>query len=292
MTPARRVTTLASVVLAPNPGPMTLDGTNSYLLGLDGGPVVVVDPGPSDPDHLAALAVRQVELILITHRHGDHTESAVEFGRMTGAPVRARDPEHCHGGGAVLEPGERIEAAGIAIDVVASPGHTADSVCFHLPDDSPLGVGSLDAGAIEGRHAGAPVDRVRRGSVLTGDTILGRGTTVLAPPDGDLGHYLATLRTLIGLGPCHVLPAHGPDLPDLAAIAGQYLAHREERLGQIRSALLALGPDAGIAAVTDLVYGDVDPRVRWAAEQSVGAQMAYLRAVAGPAAGAVSGPDG
>jgi glyoxylase-like metal-dependent hydrolase (beta-lactamase superfamily II) len=278
MTPARRVTALASVVLAPNPGPMTLDGTNSYLLGVGDGPVVVVDPGPSDPDHLAALAARPVELILITHRHGDHTESAVEFGRMTGAPVRARDPEHCHGG-AVVEPGERIEAAGLAITVVATPGHTADSVCFHLPGDRPL--------EGQGRRGGPA-----RGSVLTGDTILGRGTTVLAPPDGDLGDYLATLRVLIGFGPCHVLPAHGPDLPDLATIAADYLAHREERLDQIRSALVALGSDAGVAAVTDAVYGDVDPSVRWAAEQSVGAQLAYLRPGGPVASAGLSGPGG
>lgn len=258
----RRVTRLASVVLAPNPSPMTLDGTNSYLLGAVDGPVVVVDPGPPDPAHLAALSVRPVELVLITHRHADHTEAAQEFGRMTGAPVRAFDPQHCHGG-PPLRPGERIEAGGVAIDVLGTPGHTTDSVCFHLPQDGPVGD---DAAG-------------RNGSVLTGDTILGRGTTVLAPPDGDLGDYLATLQALIGLGPCHVLPAHGPDLPDLSKVAGEYLAHREQRLDQIRSALTALGPDADVSAVTDVVYTDIDPSVRWAAEQSVGAQLAYLRAI-------------
>lgn len=257
----RRVTAQARVVLAPNPGPMTLDGTNSYLLGGDDGPVVVVDPGPPDPAHLAMLSAGPVELILITHRHADHTEAAEQLGRMTGAPVRARDPQHCHGG-PVLDSGERIVAGGIPIEVVGTPGHTADSVCFHLPEDRPLGGGT------------------GRGSVLTGDTILGRGTTVLAPPDGDLGDYLATLRILIGLGPCHVLPAHGPDLPDLVAIASEYLAHREQRLDQIRDALARLGADAGVEAVTDLVYADVDRSVRWAAEQSVGAQLSYLRASA------------
>ena len=115
--------------------------------------------------------------------------------------------------------------------------------------------------------------------MLTGDTVLGRGTTVLAPPDGDLGDYVATLQLLIALGPCHVLPAHGPDLPDLAAVAAEYLAHREERLDQIRAALMTLGPDADVSSVTDVVYTDIDPSVRWAAEQSVGAQLAYLRRV-------------
>jgi glyoxylase-like metal-dependent hydrolase (beta-lactamase superfamily II) len=250
---------------APNPGPMTLDGTNSYVIGGEDGPVTVVDPGPPDPTHLGVLAARPVALVLITHRHLDHTESAEAFGRMTGAPVRALDPVHCHGGGAPLAAGERIAPGGVPIVVVGTPGHTADSVCFHLPEDGPLD--------------GSP----GHGSVLTGDTILGRGTTVLAPPDGDLGDYLATLRVLIGLGDCHVLPAHGSDLTSLAAIASEYQAHREERLDQIRAALATLGGDASVGAVTDLVYSDVEPEVRWAAEQSVGAQLAYLRRLPGPA---------
>ena len=113
--------------------------------------------------------------------------------------------------------------------------------------------------------------------MLTGDTILGRGTTVIAQPDGSLGAYLASLRTLAGLGPRFVLPAHGPQLPDLQQVAGRYLAHREQRLAQIRSALDALGADASVAAVTDLVYDDIDPSVRFAAEYSVAAQLEYLR---------------
>ena len=116
------------------------------------------------------------------------------------------------------------------------------------------------------------------GSVLTGDTILGRGTTVIAQPDGSLGDYLTSLRTLAGLGPRFVLPAHGPQLPDLQQVAGRYLAHREQRLAQIRSALDTLGADASVAAVTDLVYDDIDPSVRFAAEYSVAAQLEYLRA--------------
>lgn len=254
-TELRRISPLARVLLAPNPGPMTLDGTNSYVLaGPAARSVVVVDPGPSDPEHLAALAgAGPVELILITHRHLDHTEAAARFGASTGAPVRALDPAHCHGG-APLVSGERIVAAGVVIDVVGTPGHTTDSVCFHLPED------------------GDPP-----GSVLTGDTVLGRGTTVIAHPDGAVGPYLDSLRTLRAIGPAHVLPAHGPDLPDLAAICAAYLAHREQRLTAIRSALGALGASAGVAAVTDLVYADVHPSVRGAAELSVAAQLDYLR---------------
>lgn len=249
-----RVTELAAVLLAPNPGPMTLDGTNSYLLAGPGADsVVVVDPGPDDGRHLARLAAAgSVELVLITHRHIDHTAGAADFHRMTGAPVRAVDPAHCHGG-APLTDGETIIAAGVRIRVIATPGHTGDSVCFQLPED--------------GEH----------GSVLTGDTLLGRGTTVIAAPDGDLGAYLASLSRLQMIGAATVLPAHGPQLPDLAALCRAYLTHREQRLGEVRAALAALGAGASVQDVTDRVYADVDPAVRFAAEYSVAAQLAYLR---------------
>lgn len=249
-----QLTDLAAVLLAPNPGPMTLDGTNSYLLGDPGAPArIVVDPGPADAAHLSALAATgPVDLILITHRHHDHTEGAAALARATGAPVRAADPAHCLDG-APLRDGERITAAGVVITVLATPGHTDDSVCFLLATDGSTG------------------------SVLTGDTILGRGTTVIAPPDGSLGAYLASLERLAALGPRRVLPAHGPTRPDLAAVAADYLAHREQRLSAIRAALQTLGADASVAAVTDAVYVDIDPSVRFAAEHSVAAQLEYLR---------------
>ena len=240
--------------LAPNPGPMSLDGTNSYVIAAPGSEsVVVVDPGPLDDEHLTELAgAGRVELVILTHHHVDHTEAAEEFHLRTGAPVRARDAALCIGAGP-LEDGERLDAAGVRIEILATPGHTADSICVHLPDD--------------GDH----------GSVLTGDTILGRGTTVLVFPDGRLGDYLASLERLEALGPATVLPAHGPVLPDLAAIAQAYAAHRQERLGQVRAALAQLGQDAPVAAVTDAVYTDIDASVRRAAETSVAAQLDYLR---------------
>ncbi len=249
-----RVTELAEQVLAPNPGPMTLDGTNSYVLSGPGATgTVVVDPGPAIGSHLDALASRPVELILVTHRHSDHTEACAELAARTGAPVRAVSPRFCVDADP-LQAGETISGAGVSIEVVGTPGHTSDSVCFLLPDD-------------EGG----------RGSVLTGDTILGRGTTILDHPDGRLGDYLDSLRRLAELGPRVVLPAHGPLLADLGAVAGEYLAHREERLHQIQGALRALGDDASVDAVTSLVYADVDPSVRIAAERSVAAQLVYLR---------------
>ena len=119
------------------------------------------------------------------------------------------------------------------------------------------------------------------GAVLTGDTVLGRGTTIIQHPDGALGPYLASLERLREFGrpgPVTVLPGHGPVLRDLAGICDDYLAHRAERLDQVRAALAHLGPDASAEAVTDLVYVGIDPAVRVAAESSVRAQLAYLRA--------------
>ncbi|MGW9414216.1 MBL fold metallo-hydrolase [Arthrobacter cupressi] len=240
--------------LAPNPGPMSLDGTNSYVISAPGAAgTVVVDPGPLDGEHLAALAgAGKVELVLITHRHPDHTEAAARFHEITGAPVRAADPHHCHGG-EPLRGGETLHAGGVEIRVLATPGHTSDSLCFHLPADGP------------------------DGSVLSGDTILGRGTTVLDYPDGRLGDYLTSLDLLESLGPATLLPAHGPVLPATDIICREYRAHRLMRLEQIRAALDELGADAGVSEVADAVYPDVDPSVRRAAENSVAAQLDYLR---------------
>ena len=265
----RRLTEHAAVLLAPNAGPMTLDGTNSYLLSgrpsagaSNAGsplsasarlPAIVVDPGPDDPAHLAGLAeAGRVELILITHRHHDHTAGAQALAELTGAPVRAADPEHCIDA-EPLRDGEIVSAAGVSLTVQATPGHTTDSVCFLLAGDGPTG------------------------SILTGDTILGRGTTVIAHPDGRLGSYLDSLRLLAGLGNPLVLPGHGPVVPDLAAVAGQYLAHREQRLAAVREAVRVIGDDASVEAVTDAVYTDIDSSVRPAAERSVAAQLDYLR---------------
>ena len=249
-----RSSDLTRTLLAPNPGPMTLDGTNSYLIGAPGSPsIVVVDPGPVDDDHLAALAeAGRVELVLITHHHPDHSAASERFAQLTGAPVRAFDPAFCVNG-EPLQGGEEIHAAGTRIRVIATPGHTADSLCFHLPDDGP------------------------NGSVITGDTILGRGTSVIVHPDGALGPYLRSLSGLRELGPATVLPAHGPTLPSLMETCERYLAHRRDRLDQVRRALADLGPDASVEQVTDRVYPHTDAAVRFAAEASVRAQLDYLR---------------
>jgi glyoxylase-like metal-dependent hydrolase (beta-lactamase superfamily II) len=243
------------VLRADNPGPMTLDGTRSVVLRAPGAAsCVVVDPGPDDAAHLDALAAAgPVSLVLITHRHADHTAGWPGLAERTGAVVRAADPAHCHGG-SPLTGGETIAAAGLQIDVLATPGHTADSVSFVVtgPGETPV--------------------------VLTGDTVLGQGTTVLTEPDGSLADYLDSLDVLEAVGDGLLgVPAHGPEITDLGVAVRAYREHRLVRLAQVRAALGVLGPDAGIEAVTAHVYADVDPSVLGAARQSVAVQLAYLR---------------
>jgi glyoxylase-like metal-dependent hydrolase (beta-lactamase superfamily II) len=252
----RQVTPLAGVVLADNPSAMTLDGTNTWLLRDDPSrrQAIVVDPGPLDERHLAAVveAAGSVPLILLTHGHPDHSAGAARLHELTGAPVRALDPAHRLGGEGLAEAAV-VSAAGVTVEVWATPGHTADSLCFVVGADS-------DGPA-----------------VLTGDTILGRGSTVVAHPDGVLADYLASLHRLSGLTGVSVLPGHGPELPDAGAAARAYLAHREQRLEQVRTVLAAL-PEASAQDVVERVYADVDRALWPAAELSVLAQLAYLRA--------------
>ncbi|TYB34641.1 MBL fold metallo-hydrolase [Micromonospora sp. AP08] len=239
-----------TLVRAPNPGPMTLDGTNSWVLRAPGAShAVVVDPGPADEEHLAALTAHgPVGFVLITHGHADHTEGAPRLSALLGgAPVLAVDPAHTVGG-APLTPDTALDA-GLEIRPLATPGHTADSVCFL--------VGHGD-------------ERV----VLTGDTILGRGTTVVAHPDGHLGDYLSSLELLTTYRGIPALPGHGPALADCGAAAEFYLAHRRARLDQVRAAVAAGATTA--PEVVERVYADVDRSLWWAAEWSVRAQLEYL----------------
>jgi len=244
----RQVTPTAGVLLAPNPGPMTLDGTNTWLLRDPASEsAIVVDPGPLIENHLQAVAAHgPVAVILLTHGHYDHSEGAARLAELTGAPVRALDPRHRLGDEGLTD-GDVVAAAGLEVRVAHTPGHSSDSLSFVLPD-----------------------------AVLTGDTILGRGTTVVAHPDGVLADYLASLQRLRDLGHVAVLPGHGPELPDAQAAAQHYLDHREQRLEQVRAAVAA---GAGTPRqVVEAVYADVD-RVLWpAAEMSVRAQLDYLAA--------------
>jgi glyoxylase-like metal-dependent hydrolase (beta-lactamase superfamily II) len=251
----RPVTESASVLLCDNPGPLTLDGTNTWLLrGPGSDESVIVDPGPDDAAHIDRIAaLGPIPLVLISHRHGDHTDGIDKLVAATGATVRSVGSGFLRGRGGHLRDGEMIEAAGLRIEVLATPGHTADSVCFVLDD-----------------------------AVLTADTVLGRGTTVIDDEDGSLADYLESLRRLRGLGPRTVLPGHGPELADLAAVTEMYLVHRKERLEQVRSALRVLGEDVTARHVVEYVYTDVDELLWDAAESSVRAQLRYLRTAAGP----------
>jgi glyoxylase-like metal-dependent hydrolase (beta-lactamase superfamily II) len=241
-----------TLLRAPNPGPMTLDGTNTWILRAPGEEFgVVIDPGPLDEGHLARIAEHgPFHFILITHGHHDHVEGAARLSEMLGGThVLAADPAHAlHA--EPLDRGESLGGGGMDIQVLDTPGHTADSVCFLVEHGD---------------------ERV----LFTGDTILGRGTTVVAKPDGDLGAYLASLELLTAYGKVLMLPGHGPDRPDVAERARFYLDHRRERLAQVEAAMAA-GADTP-EKVVDLVYPDIEPGVRFAAEWSAAAQLDYLR---------------
>jgi glyoxylase-like metal-dependent hydrolase (beta-lactamase superfamily II) len=252
-------------VLAPNAGVMTLDGTNTWVLREpDSSRSVVVDPGPSMLSHLDAVeaVAGDVAVVLLTHHHADHSEAAREFAERVGCGVRALDPAYRLGAEGLGE-GDVVSVDGLEIRVVATPGHSSDSLSFVLPAE---------------------------GACLTGDTVLGRGTTVVAHPDGELGAYLDSLDRLHALAAQHeistIWPGHGPVIDDALAVLDYYRSHRRERLEQVESALAQLR-DAphpeGIAVdelprrVVEIVYADVDPVLWGAAELSVRAQLAYLQ---------------
>jgi glyoxylase-like metal-dependent hydrolase (beta-lactamase superfamily II) len=241
-----------TLLRAPNPGPMTLDGTNTWVLRAPGREfAIVIDPGPLDEGHLARIAEHGPFLfIVVTHGHHDHVEGAARLAEILGGvPVLAADKRHCVGAGP-LEAGDLESGGGLEVRVLGTPGHTSDSVCFLV------------------ECAGERV-------VFTGDTILGRGTTVVAWPDGDLGAYLTSLGALTAYERIPMLPGHGPARADCAEVARSYLDHRRERLAQVRAAIAA-GADSP-ETIVDAVYPDIAPGVRFAAEWSARAQLEYLR---------------
>lgn len=232
-------------VLAPNPSPWTLEGTNTWVIGSPHGSCVVIDPGPADPEHLQRVAAAipgEIRAIILTHAHIDHSEGAPDLSELLTAPViPQREIDGLDLGDATLR-------------MHPTPGHSSDSVCITVSNAS-------------GRY------------LLSGDTLLGRGTTLVAHPDGRLDEYLESLRYLrdhcleeqIDL----LLPGHGPISATPVALIEFYEQHRKDRLDQVRAAV-ASGFNT-VQQVTEIVYKGVDPIVLPAAELTVAAQLEYLR---------------
>jgi glyoxylase-like metal-dependent hydrolase (beta-lactamase superfamily II) len=250
---------MLTTLLAPNPSPMTLDGTRTFVVGRER--AAVIDPGPDDPAHLdailRALDGRAPAVILLTHGHPDHAAGAGLLTARTGAPIRMAN--------GVLVPlqevvtewlhdGEQIATDAGVLHVAATPGHAPEHVCF--------------------LWTGGPAEHER--ALIAGDMFMGGGdTTLVAPPEGDLTQYLASLDRLEALRPSAIHPAHGPPIADGVDAIRRYRAHRAERIAQVVRALRQ-GP-AAPGALIDRVYGDaLHPALRGAAEGSLRAILAHL----------------
>jgi glyoxylase-like metal-dependent hydrolase (beta-lactamase superfamily II) len=230
-------------VLAPNPSVYTLDGTNTWVIGTD--PSIVVDPGPPDPGHVEQIQADagEVSAVLVTHDHEDHGEGAVAFGELVGAPVYAWRLK----GSTRLTDGARFTAGAAELVAVHGAGHSPDHVAFFEPTERAL---------------------------FTGDTVVGRGTSFIDPPEGDLGRYLQTLRRMLELRPRTIYPGHGPVRTDAEVVLRDYLAHREKREAEVLAGL-----DAGDRTVRDLVariYASYPAEVHDLAARTVTAHLLKL----------------
>lgn len=231
-------------VLAPNPGLRELEGTNTWVVGT--APAIVIDPGPDDAGHLREVvtAAGRVGAILLTHDHPDHAPGAASLSETTGARVHAfRPPE----GAEKLRDGQVVSFGGASLTVVATPGHSPDSVSFLAPE---------------------------AGALFTGDTVLGRGTSVLDPPEGDLRTYLRSLRRMRDLEPRTIFPGHGPTVLRAVEKLDGYLEHRAMREEQVLAGL-ADGPRSPEELVPE-IYGEYPPEVHQLAARSVLAHLLKL----------------
>jgi hydroxyacylglutathione hydrolase len=269
-------------VLAPNPSAMTFTGTASYVVGP--GPVAVIDPGPDDPAHraalLRALAGATVEAILVTHSHRDHSAGAAALAAATGAPVLAFGP---HGAGATERPGtsgigggegadrgfapdrrladgETVAVGPLRLTALHTPGHLSNHLCF----------------ALEGT-----------GVLFTGDHVMTWASSLVSPPDGDMAAYMASLARLAARDDRLILPGHGAPGRDPARLVRWLIDHRRAREAQILDALRD-GP-ATAAALAARLYADVDPGLLPAAARNV---LAHLLALADQGRAAPEGPPG
>lgn len=246
-----RISPLVHVVLAPNAGVMTGPGTNTYVVG--SGPYLVIDPATDDDEYLDALLEAtegRVDRILITHRHPDHVGGASRLSGTTGAEVMAYGSEPA--GGAPVTPigdGDIIEVAGVRLRALHTPGHASDHLCFYM----------------EGAA-----------SLFAGDNILGEGTAVIAPPDGDMRAYMETLERLRHLHIDRIYPGHWKPLDGGTAVIDGYITHRRQRQAKV---LEAVGSEpTSLDVVVERAYADTPPHLHPIARFSARAQLEMLAA--------------
>ncbi|PZQ60072.1 MAG: MBL fold metallo-hydrolase [Sphingomonas taxi] len=254
---------LVTRVLAPNASAYTHTGTQTHIVGAED--VAVIDPGPADAAHHAALlraiAGRPVRAILITHHHRDHSPGAIPLARETGAPIAGAAPLVVREGGEradaafdpdyapdrVLVEGDRIEGDGWTLAALATPGHTTNHLAFALPQTRAL---------------------------FSGDHVMGWSTSVVSPPDGDMGAYMASLEKLLPRDDRVYYPGHGEQVDRPQRLVRGMLGHRRQREGQVLR-LLEQGPHA-IATLVERMYVGLDPRLAGAASRSVLAHLIDL----------------
>ncbi len=232
-------------ITAPNPGPFTLDGTRTWLLG----ETTVIDPGPMIESHIRAIldAMPRLQTILITHRHADHAPAAVPIRKATGAQIVA--PRGVLEDAQVdrrIAGGELLDVETTRLEVIATPGHTNEHVCFFT----------------------------READLFSGDTVLGFGTTVIFPPDGSMRDYINSLRLLRSRNPRRVYPGHGPTREGATMLIDEYIEHRLDREGQVIDALERGA--TSIPRMREMIYTELDDRLRDAAELQIRAHLIKL----------------
>ncbi len=236
-------------ITANNPGPYTFAGTNTYLVGRRR--VAIVDPGPDDPEHVAAILSAVggalVEAVVVTHGHADHTAAAVSLSRATAAPLAGPAGSTVPPPDRLLGEGDRVDTDAGPLVAIETPGHCADHLCFALPAE---------------------------GQLLSGDHVMAWSTSVVVRPDGSMGDYLASLDRVAARPEALWWPAHGGPVRDGPAHARALKAHRLEREAMILDALAA-GP-LTVGGIVAAVYRGLDPALAGAAAQSVSAHLDFL----------------